>query len=449
MSSRAIKQELLEAVAPEIYAPPTRRRRLKRERAAPYAVKEEALVKLEKAERKVKRSRARATASAAAAAAASTAAALSGVDVPLPADGFEDDDEPVVEFASAPRRPYRWRGRRVRKVLRPGTVVTFTPGARRLVRAAKRSYDEVTGDAEDLLAEAAAGEGEFAYGKRVREAPRAELLPARAVPADAAAAYMVLDEGNDTPGLKPLTEQKVIRSRKRAVGSVEPTIQVLTGKRRRLAENGDDAAATGPPVAAVQLRDVKPVAADLGIQTVDVHVPEHSAPTAVVRSLSRAARAAQRVAAAAAAGPAAALKTEPMEVATALTPAPVAAATAAASLVRRAPATRSVGTQTRGTPSPVLRLRAPRTRRGPRGLLPYYVLHPSIVPTPGYRGSRASAARRSRTTVRRTTTRRRRTAATTTARRRRRALPATLLLPGVRYHPSIRQAPTVTRLRRV
>lgn len=428
MSSRAIKQELLEAVAPDIY----RRRRVKKERRAPFPLKEEALVKLEKAERKVKGARKRRS---------------SGTDVPLPDDGFEDD-EPILEFASAPRRPYQWRGRRVRRVLRPGVVVSFNPGQRSAVRTAKRAYDEVYAD-EDLLAAAAAREGEFSYGKRSRDAALAEVLPSVGIPEPA---YVVLDDVNTTPSLKPLTEQKVIPTSttlKRGLGVVQPTIQVLA-KKRRMGENGDEGGDSS--VAEVKMREVKPVAADLGIQTVDVKVPDHSAPMEVVQSLSRAARVAQRLArpqpattatAVATSRPVAVSKSEPMETVVADAHPAAAAAAAATALLRRAPATRSAGTQTEGTSTPVVRLRtSARSRRTyPRGMLPYYVLHPSIIPTPGYRGTRYVTARRPR---RRAVQRRRRGVS-------RRAIlsRAADLLPGVRYHPSIRQSDTVARLRRL
>ncbi|UDF05963.1 V protein [reindeer adenovirus 1] len=423
-SSRLIKEEMLDIVAPEIY----KRKRPKRERAAPYTTVKQEEKPLVKAERKVKRG--------------SRKRAVSGVDVPLPADGFEDD-EPLIEFVSAPRRPYQWRGRRVRRVLRPGVAVSFTPGARSSLRASKRVYDEVYGD-EDILEAAEAREGEFAYGKRLRDAPQAELLPATAVPQPA---YVVLDESNPTPGFKPVTEQKVIVSRKRGVGKVEPTIQVLASKKRRMAENEDDRGASS--VAEVQMREVKPVTAALGIQTVDVSVPEHSTPMEVVQSLSRAARVAQRLTEPG--RPAAKVKVEAMDVA-----APVVVAGPPTldlkpldlkpAAVLAAPATRSVGTQTDPLPAVTVIPRKPRvyrsTRRTPRGLLPYYRLHPSITPTPGYRGAvYVSSSGTRRAVVRRR--RRRRTAASRLS-----AAAAAALLPGVRYHPSIRQAATVTRLRR-
>lgn len=426
-SSRLIKEEMLDIVAPEIY----KRKRPKRERAAPYTVKQEEKP-LVKAERKIKRG--------------SRKRVPSGVDVPLPDDGFEDD-EPLIEFVSAPRRPYQWKGRRVRRVLRPGVAVSFTPGARSSLRASKRVYDEVYGD-EDILEAAAAREGEFAYGKRGREAPQAQVLPAVAVPEPA---YVVLDHSNPTPDFKPVTEQKVIVSRKRGVGKVEPTIQVMASKKRRMAENEDDRGTSH--VAEVHMREVKPVTAALGIQTVDVSVPHHSTPMEVVQSLSRAARAAQRLTEQHV-RPSAKVKVEDMDVSAA------AAAAAAAADIKPAlelkaldikptatlvaPATRTVGTQTDPLPTVAVMPRKPRvyrsTRRTARGLLPYYRLHPSIIPTPGYRGAVYVSSGVRRAPVRR--------------RRRRRAAPrvsaaaAAALLPGVRYHPSIRQAATVTRLRR-
>ncbi|ART33369.1 pV [Deer mastadenovirus B] len=419
-SSRLIKEEMLDIVAPEIY----KRKRPKRERGAPYTVKQEEKA-LVKAERKIKR--------------ASKKRALSGVNVPLPADGFEDD-EPVIEFVSAPRRPYQWKGRRVRRVLRPGVAVSFTPGVRSSARAAKRLYDEVYGD-EDILEAAEAHEGEFAYGKRLRDAPQAELLPAMAIPEPA---YVVLDESNPTPGYKPITEQKVILSRKRGVGKVEPTIQVLASKKRRMAENEDDRG-TGN-IAEVQMRDIKPVTAALGIQTVDVSMPDHSTPMQVVETLSRAARTAQRLTEQHITKPAGSVKVEAVEMmhpsVLDITPMDV-----KPPAVLPTPTTRSIGVQTDPLPTVALTQRQPRvyraTRRTSRGLMPYYRLHPSITPTPGYRGSVYVGSTGRRPALRRRRRRRQRRQVS-----RLNAAAAAALLPGVRYHPSIMQAPTVTRLRR-
>ncbi|HBP3303538.1 TPA: hypothetical protein L5Y40_006809, partial [Pseudomonas aeruginosa] len=79
-------------------------------------------------------------------------------------DDDELDDEVELLHATAPRRRVQWKGRRVRRVLRPGTTVVFTPGERS-TRTYKRVYDEVYGD-EDLLEQANERLGEFAYGKR-------------------------------------------------------------------------------------------------------------------------------------------------------------------------------------------------------------------------------------------------------------------------------------------
>uniref|UniRef100_A0A9W3N256 Core-capsid bridging protein n=1 Tax=Bovine adenovirus B serotype 3 TaxID=10510 RepID=CORE5_ADEB3 len=421
-SSRLIKEEMLDIVAPEIY----KRKRPRRERAAPYAVKQEEKP-LVKAERKIKRG--------------SRKRALSGVDVPLPDDGFEDD-EPHIEFVSAPRRPYQWKGRRVRRVLRPGVAVSFTPGARSLRPSSKRVYDEVYAD-DDFLEAAAAREGEFAYGKRGREAAQAQLLPAVAVPEPT---YVVLDESNPTPSYKPVTEQKVILSRKRGVGKVEPTIQVLASKKRRMAENEDDRGAGS--VAEVQMREVKPVTAALGIQTVDVSVPDHSTPMEVVQSLSRAAQVAQRLTQQQV-RPSAKIKVEAMDLSAPVDAKPLDLKPVDVKPTPTfvLPSFRSLSTQTDSLPAAVVVPRKPRvhraTRRTARGLLPYYRLHPSITPTPGYRGSVYTSSG-----VRLPAVRRRRRRRTRRATPRLSAAAAAALLPGVRYHPSIRQAATVTRLRR-
>ena len=115
LSKRKIKEEMLQVVAPEIYGPP----------------------QADQKPRKIKRVKKK-----------------------------DEVDEGAVEFVRefAPRRRVNWKGRRVQRVLRPGTAVVFTPGERSSVRM-KRSYDEVYGD-DDILDQAAERAGEFAYGKR-------------------------------------------------------------------------------------------------------------------------------------------------------------------------------------------------------------------------------------------------------------------------------------------
>lgn len=108
MSKRKFKEELLEALVPEIYGP-----------AADVKpdIKPRALKRVKKREKKEE-------------------------------TGLLDDG---VEFVRtfAPRRQVQWRGRKVKRVLRPGTTVVFTPGERSATRALKREYDEVYAD-EDI-----------------------------------------------------------------------------------------------------------------------------------------------------------------------------------------------------------------------------------------------------------------------------------------------------------
>ncbi|AIT70979.1 core protein V [Simian adenovirus DM-2014] len=340
MTKRKFKEELLQAIAPEIYAPLTepdvkpdvKPRRLKRVKKQESAKKEEAL------------------------------------------------DNEGVEFVRsfAPRRRVQWKGRTVRRILRPGTTVVFSPGERSS-RTFKRSYDEVYAD-EDILEQALEQSGEFAYGKK----PRRDI----AVP---------LDESNPTPSLKPVTLQQILpvesavarrKGIKREAVELQPTMQLMVPKRQKL-ENVLESMKVDPSVQPdVKIRPIKKVAPGLGVQTVDIQIPvenmEVETKPAVVTTTD------------------AGIQTDPWE------GAPVRAATA----IRN------------------------RRRYGPASILmPNYALHPSIIPTPGYRGHvyqrRKTAGRRSRrrrrkpniapVKVKRVTTRRGRT----------------LTLPSVRYHPTI------------
>lgn len=270
MSSRKIKEEMLEIVAPEIYGPKRRSRR---------SVKVETKVKTLKDEIKSKRKWKR--------------------------GGMELVDEDVeIVGATAKRRPYQWRGRRVRRVLRPGTAVVFTPGVRSRERAVKRVADEMFADA-DILEQFESGEGEFRYGKRGRTDPT-----------------LLLDTSNPTPSMQPVTPQMPILppTVKRGTSTL-PTVQVLAPKKRRIdavttdelfvSRSAPSAAVVSemdevPPGTAVLLparaikqarrrrpaavvtpksgsdpmvleevkvRDVKPVAPGIGVQTIDVKVP--------------------------------------------------------------------------------------------------------------------------------------------------------------------------------
>uniref|UniRef100_A0AAU7E0A7 V protein n=1 Tax=Cardioderma bat adenovirus TaxID=3141913 RepID=A0AAU7E0A7_9ADEN len=234
--SRAIKEELLEATAPEVYAAPGGKRRRGATR-----VKTESRVDVKSLTKKESKKRKAAAAAAAAAA-----------------------DELEILGATAPRRPYQWRGRRVRRVLRPGTTVVFSPGERSGVRA-KRSADEVYAD-EDILEQLERGDGEFAYGKRAR----------------------VLETSNPTPSLEPLTEQVVLPGQAKLL----PTVQVLAPRKRRAAASTADSGGEGAeakrvkaeaPFASyseggdskvkVELRERKRVAPGLAVETVDVKIP--------------------------------------------------------------------------------------------------------------------------------------------------------------------------------
>lgn len=191
--SRLIKEELLTSAYPEVYASASTGRRIKRaapkgERKVKVEIKDE--VKREPKREGRRRGRRR-----------------RGDPI-----NYEEEVEFVRSFA--PRRPYQWKGRRVRKVLRPGVTVAFTPG-QRSGTASKRSYDEVYAD-EDILEQAAASSGEFAYGKRAR---------LQAVP---------LDVKNETPGLMPITPQVAVPlTGKRRSGDLQPTVQLMVPSKRK------------------------------------------------------------------------------------------------------------------------------------------------------------------------------------------------------------------------
>ncbi|AEW43617.1 pV [Chimpanzee adenovirus Y25] len=300
-------------------------------------------------------------------------------------DKKEEDDD-LVEFVRefAPRRRVQWRGRKVHPVLRPGTTVVFTPGERS-GSASKRSYDEVYGD-EDILEQAAERLGEFAYGKRSRPALKEEAV---SIP---------LDHGNPTPSLKPVTLQQVLpsaaprRGFKREGEDLYPTMQLMVPKRQKL-EDVLETMKVDPDVQPeVKVRPIKQVAPGLGVQTVDIKIP-----------------------------------TEPME-------------TQTEPMIKPSTSTMEVQTDPWMPSAPS---RRPRRKYGAASLLmPNYALHPSIIPTPGYRGTRFyrghTTSRRRKTTTRR---RRRRTAAASTpaalVRRVYRRGRAPLTLPRARYHPSI------------
>lgn len=381
-SSRQIKQELLEMTVPEIYTTTRRRRR---------AVKVEPSIKLEAVIKKPKkRSRSSAV-----------------------------DDE--IEFlgATAKRRPYQWQGRRVKRVLRPGTTVVFSPGERNQTRALKRTADELFADS-DILDQAANLEGEFAYGKR---------KPPSANP------YFILDSHNPTPSLAPITPQVPIAP----VGSVKrpaeavSTIQVLAPKKRKIkdeevlidemiplqnsaplpvSENAGPrkfkralkrffSDASPLPVDEIKVRDTKPVAPGLAVQTVDVKVPMD---TTEIKKEEEDEKPIQT-----------------MEISYSEPPSEPTMATPGV-----------IYPQYRLHPSmighpPVVRTRTRRVKSTPRAtntIFPEYRLHPSMIGHP-------PVVRTRRRRRRATTSRRQRAVARTTAARN------GILLPSVRYHPSI------------
>lgn len=234
--SRKIKEEALTDLLPDVYKP---RRKPKREPREHKDVK--ALVKEERKKRSsLKRSRA-----------LHDLSAIGGV----------DDDIEVVG-ATAPRRPYIWKGRRVRKILRPGTVISFTPG-QRSGRRMKREYDEVYAD-EDILQSAEAGEGEFAYGKRQR----------------------LMTHRNPTPSKVPVTGQMTLASETVLPGQAKllPTVQVLVPRRRPRATE----ARGRKPKVEVKMRPTETIAPGLKVETMDVSIPVKSeeSEAAVVASLA-------------------------------------------------------------------------------------------------------------------------------------------------------------------
>lgn len=254
--SRLIKEELLSSAYPEVY------RNIKR--VAPKSIRK---IKKPKEEIKIefkpkKRQNIRSVDAA-----------------------YNDVDDVEIVRALAPRRPYQWTGRRVNKVLRPGTVIQFTPG-QRTGRTYKRSYDEVYSDA-DILQQAQERSGEFAYGKK----PRIEEA-------------IILDSTNDTPSLAPITPQYPIvqmAGKKRPI-ELQPTVQMMVPTKKAKiikSETADlptpmnvDLPDTGPsslfaiPVKKesvskmeiddITVRPIKKVTADLGVQTIDVKVPTSS-----------------------------------------------------------------------------------------------------------------------------------------------------------------------------
>lgn len=254
--SRLIKEELLNSAYPEIYRP-VKRVAPKSIRKIKKAPKEE--IKIEIPLKRKKRSN-------------------KSIDrLRLDIDSDSDNDVDIVA-TSAPRRPYQWKGRRVRKILRPGTVISFTPG-QMSSQTVKRSYDEVYAD-NDILEQAEAGVGEFAYGKR----PRIQET-------------ILLDNKNSTPSLTPITPQIPVQvsARKRPI-DLQPTVQMMVPSKIRKISDVDmispmavEFPDTGPSslfnskneptkmeIDDITIRPLKQVTSDIGVQTVDVSVPTTS-----------------------------------------------------------------------------------------------------------------------------------------------------------------------------
>ena len=348
MTKRKFKEELLQAIAPEIYGP-SEANNTKRE------IKH--VTKREKKEEE--------------------AAAL--------ADGVEF----VRSFA--PRRRVPWKGRRVKRILRPGTTVVFSPGERTVMRPLKREYDEVYAD-HDILEQAAQQTGEFAYGKKGRYGDKI------AIP---------LDDGNPTPSLKAVTLQQVLpvlgpseekRGIKReAADELQPTMQLMVPKKQKLEDVLEHIEVDPSIQPDVKIRPIKKVAPGLGVQTVDIQIPVKTAFGEPMET-----------------------QTSPMETQT-------------------SPITTVADASMQTDPYYLPRLSKKRYYRKASALLPNYVLHPSIVPTPGYRGStfkrRAAGSSRRQGPSRRR--RRRKANLVPAAVRRVVRRGRTLVLPSVRYHPSI------------
>nr|WBV74360.1 V protein [Bat mastadenovirus BtSY2] len=441
-SSRAIKQELLEAAIPEVYVEPQRKRKTASRVKSEFEVDVKSLVKSRTKKRRSTKGK-----------------------------KTEADDDLIVgeERRFAPRRPYQWKGRKVRAVVRPGVPVVFTPGQRSGTRA-KRDFDNVYGD-DDIMDQYDRRENEFAYGKRAR----------------------LLDVSNPTPELVPVTGQQPIPSGDYAAPGTArllPTVQVL------VPQNPVDL--TGPeskkPLTSikseakdvkVEVKDVKPISRDVVMHTVDVKVPlkrkrEEDAVYEAAKKIkdevekmdttlvTRHSEAPEAMTFDTGVEPAALFEAQPStssgrKIARARykRPATSAAAQAAGEAIAQAAVQAAVATA--AAPSapvpmeisqPVARVaaavtgrkRLPQVRYHPsiaaarRGKLPEVRYHPSIVAAAARAGASASTRRRRAATTRR----RRRTTTRNSAAGRQRAffsLPQRnskgQFLPSARYHPSI------------
>lgn len=132
--TRAIKRELLEELEPLIYSPlpSSRKRRIKEElNSEPHGIKAETMpIKRVFKQAVKKKSKVKP----------------------------DTEDVEITAFSSAKRRPYQWKGRQVKKVLRPGVPIIFSPGQKQHLKGFKRSSDEMYGD-EDILFQEKHGSG--------------------------------------------------------------------------------------------------------------------------------------------------------------------------------------------------------------------------------------------------------------------------------------------------
>lgn len=365
MVSRKIKEELLAVAEPEAYPEYKRKRAVKREfkeepddvlfiKSEPGDVKP--FVKREIKKGRVKKAK---------------------------KDEYYDDDVKFEGRVMSKRRPYQWKGRRVKKILRPGVPVIFTPGQRSGV-ALKRSNEELYAD-EDILEQAEKLEGEFAYGKHLRMSYKEEP------------AFVPLTVANPTPSLKPVTEQKVVPvARKRGRGELDdmqPTVQILESKKRR--RNEPEVGFS--EVQDVKVRPIKQVADTVAVATVDVEMPQQTAERVIE-----------------------AMEAQPSTSTTLPSAAPIPMET------------QSV--RTLAVPKRKHKNRYPVTKNYGRAnsIMPQVVYHPSIrlgaaVPSTAPRRRRGTSTRRRRSVT--SSTRRRRTAGS-------RARAATRVTAGAEYYPS-------------
>lgn len=388
MVSRKIKEEMLAVVEPEFYPD------LKRKRAVKREFKEEPDVVYIKSEggdvkpfvkREIKKGRVK----------------------KAKKDEEWGDDVKFEGQVMSKRRPYQWKGRRVKKILRPGVPVIFTPGQRSGV-ALKRSNEELFAD-EDILEQAEKLEGEFAYGKHLR------------MSYDEKPAYVPLSVGNPTPSLKPVTEQKVVKIAKKRgrneFDELQPTVQIMEGKRRR----PNEPEVGFSEVQDVKVRPIKQVADTVAVATVDVEMPQ--------------AAAAQMIEA---------MEAQPSTSRAASAPAPIPTITPME--------TQSSTVRAMAVPKRKHKNRYPVTKNYGKAnsIMPQVVYHPSIRQGPS--AVVATARRRRGTSTRRKGTTRRRRGASARSRAAvrtqagreyypsasgRRYTRRGLRLPMVRYHPSI------------